>query len=234
MDAKSFKDEILEHYTDQEFQITIDRNPTRWSSGNGILFSSIFYTVLHLNNLISEDDKVRFSRMVDLCWVDPYIGILERNDQRKDKEAHDDYHVATASYLLRTYHAEAIYNYGDMHNWSFNNENPGKWTFSTWHGRFPGTVGYYSIAARKEPGWLDLWMLKKTMRSSLPERSDGMFMRWLKAQVMLKSDKEDIRSAGNDFIGKAKGKWGSLGKILEPYFGSDHPFSKIPTIEGIF
>ena len=221
---------------DMDFQITVARNPGTWTTGNGLLFTSFFYTILYLNNLIDREDRNRFSDCVDLCWEgstnNPIQGLLERNDGREDLEAHDNYHIVTASFLLKTYHSESIYNYGHNYWWSYNNINPGRFTLRTWHYRHLGHVGYLCLAANKQPDWLQGTALKWKIEDCDLSRSDRVMMDFLKCNVMLYNN--NYKSSALKWINKATEEQQTLGKLLEPYFGTTHPFSKIPSMTGVF
>lgn len=242
MTLKEFKDEVLSHYIDKDFQVTVDRDPTPQSSGNGLFHTAIFYSVLALNNSITALDLLNFRKCVDLCWVGtldkPILGLLERNDGRPDKEAQDDYHIATASYLLGTYHAQAIFHFGLLHNFCFNNQKPTEEfsvfafnSYKSWHGRFLGQVPYYSICAGASLDCVSETALKLLIWLGPPGHSDRAAQQWLKVQAIKKYG--ILQDSVKEWEVKALKRFGSLGGMLEPYFGSSHPMSRIPNL-GLF
>lgn len=238
MNSKEFKEEILTHYLDRDLQVTIDRDPTPWSTGNGLLHTGLFYVLLHLNNLITEEDRLRFTKCVDGCWAGPddaaTVGVLERNPNRPDKQAHDDYQgVMAASFLLKTYHAAVITQYGENHNWSFNNEHPDEFSLATCHARFVDIVPFYKLAASVELSAIDKMRFKLAVNLGPSEAHDGSMMQWLRIQVA-KAYPDEFGSQISSWDERFEKQFQSLGKLFEPYFGSHHPFSQITSITGVF
>lgn len=228
MNAKELKDEILAHYLDKDLQVTVDRDPGKWTTANGLLHTSLAYSLFSLNGLIEATDIQRFTQCVSMCWQPPLV----RNFNRTDLEAQDDYHIATASFLLKTAHAEWIALWGESHCWSYNNQNPEHFSLGTCHYRFPGLVAYYQLAGGRNVSWMQGVLLRSGLFNGPSDHSDQAIMEWLKVQVMKKYDK--YKPAAVEWECKAKTKWGSLGNICKGYFGETHPFAQIPTIEGIF
>lgn len=225
----NFKGEVLNHYMDREGLVTIDRNPTPWSTGNGLMHTGVFYTILFLRGEIDESDLKRFTSAVDGCWEGPLeapiAGLLERNNNREDLQAHDDYHVMTASFLLGTYHARMVERYGSSHFWSFNNVTPGKFTLQTWHGRFPGHVGYLRLCADKKPGLFQNFLLDQSIGFNVYSKdATSKILCWLKIQVA------KIKGYCKDSIEfweeKLVDQFGSMEMVFAQYFGHNHPFAR--------
>lgn len=228
MKLDEFKEEVLGHFIDTEGLVTVDRDPGKWSTGNGILFTSLFYSILFVNNAVTPEDFIRFSKAITRCWVGKNIGLLERNDGREDLQAHDDYHVASASYLLKTYHSEAIWNWGKDHCWSFNNQNPQKWSFKTWHARFLGHVPYLYAASYKKLSFMQTLALKFVLKLTSWESADDVMKTWLKVQVL--KNIEGFEKSTQSWENILQQRYGSFGKVLEKYFGTNHPFSQVPNL----
>lgn len=235
MSLAEFKTEILEHYLDDEFQVTVERDPGFRTTNNGLLHTALFYTIIHLNNHVHELDRSRLNRAVTPCWVEfkdrPVEGLLLRHPKHGDLfQGHDDYHVTTACSLLGLYHSEAIYNYGDENLWSFNNETPYNSSWLSWqywrglHWRFPGRPGYYALAAGKEISWLQTQLIKFDLWLGPSKESDGVMMQWLRIQIYKKSGKfeNQIKSWESRF----RNKYGLLNKAMYGYFKMGHPFSE--------
>jgi hypothetical protein len=235
-----FKEEILKHYLDVDKLVTIDRDPGKWSSGNSLLFTGLFYTILHKLREATPEDVERFSEAVGLCWEgskeQAIPGLLERNDGREDREAHDDYvGVVAASFHLGTRHAGDIYAYGKAHFWSFDNVHPGVFSFQNWarnfHGRFPGLVGFYHAGVRQHPGFINnIQLASKILANAYSDKTDidGKLMTWLMISVLEQTDYCALVGDAMDVWNKQFRKnYGTLGKMLAPYFGASHPFSRV-------
>lgn len=235
MSLQNFKQEVIDHFTDEEHLVTVAKDPGHWSDGNSLLNTALFYTILSRSNSIFEGDRLRFTKAVENCWVRHkgriVEGLLNRNLNRPDFEGHDDYHITTASCLLNTYHREAIYNYGNDNDWSFNNEKPycdSKFSshyWRGWHGRFTGRVGYYALAATQDPGVLQNKLIVCDINSGPSDDSASTMMQWLRIQVYKdKSSKfvEEIKRWEDRFVKK----YGDLTTAMTPYYKQEHPFSK--------
>lgn len=213
---------------DEDGLVTIDRDPGRWSTGNGLLYTGIFYTLLFLRGEALPEDVVRFSKTVYNCWQVP--GVLNRNPGRPDLESHDDYiGVMAASYHLNTPHAKIICGYGEKHWWSFNNVDPCKWALQTYHGRFPGLVGYYRMAARKPPGMLQSLMLNaKITASACPsENASGKILTWLMTTVLEAENKPYFGDSIELWKARMKHDYKTLNGLFSTYFKPSHPFSQV-------
>jgi hypothetical protein len=228
----SFKEEVLNSYLDEEGLVSIDKNPSKWSTGNGLLYTGIFYSLLALDNKLTAEDIARFAVAVNRCWLDrygfTYEGLLERNDKREDLEAHDDYiGICAASYLLKTDHAKKIVEYGKQNFWSYNNVEPGRFVLRTWHGRFFGLIGFYKMAANEDPGWLQRKLLKYSITGAAAknDNSGELILMWLKTLVARQYSDEYKMEVGF-WKSAITARFGSLTNLFSKYFGSNHPFSK--------
>lgn len=238
-----FKEEVLSQFMDEEGLVTIDRNPTPRSTGNGLLFTGLFYTLLHKMREATAEDVARFSRTVDGCWEGPYgdaryVGLLERNDGREDAEAQDDYYgVVAASFHLGTEHASQIHDFGYLHWWCFDNVDPGSLTPRFCHLRFPGLVGLYKAAVKPHhPGFLHNHLIAGkilTNAYSSKDDIDGKIMTLLMISVLEQIDYcALVGDAMNVWKKQFRKNYGTIGRMVAPYFDKpsnsfDHPFSKL-------
>lgn len=229
-----FREEVIAHFMDEEGLVSGVRDPGKWTSGNGLLYTGIFYTLLCLRREVQPGDMERFKKTVNLCYVDRgsqvFPGLLERNDKRPDLQAHDDYHgVVTASALLNTRHVHDVFAWGYANNWSYNNVDPEKWTFRTWHGRFPGQVAYYTMAARENPGVFGPCVLaSKITTNALADPADagGKILVWLMIEGV-KGQHALCDEAGRFWYERMRRDYGSLGALFAKYFGPHHPFATV-------
>lgn len=231
----NFRDEVVSHFMDEEGLVSVDRDPARWSTGNGLLHTGLFYTLLKLRGeLDAGTDVGKFDRAVNRCWTDldglPVQGCLERNDGRKDLEAQDDYvGVMAASYHLRTQHAGLICLFGEEHGWCYDNQNPLHPALRTCHLRFPGLVGFYRIAAGKSPGWAQIPLLAASILAnsfSPKDATTGKMLTWLIVGVVREKNWL-IDRAISIWERRMRSQYETLGKLFEPYFGASHPLSTV-------
>lgn len=82
------KQQLINEYLDEDLQFTIDRFPTKWSSGNGLMHTGFVITLFKKLSLLGELDVERFKKAVELCENGP--GVYDRNKGRDDANAHDD------------------------------------------------------------------------------------------------------------------------------------------------
>lgn len=225
-----FKDEILEHYIDSDFLITSDRDPQGvWSGGNQLLTTACYYILLCLMDGIELDDITLFCKAFQKCEVRTYTGLLNRNPDRPDLESWDDYHIATASYFLKTMDADCIYRYGSNNNWCFDNTNPGKFSFSNWHGRYPGQIGYYALCADKSPGFIQASLLTgNILANAYSTSADAKIKGWLRYLVVSESNHPSYKKVCAIWEKKFKEQFGTLGRMFAAYgYKPNHPFTQI-------
>lgn len=228
----TFKEEILTHYLDSELLVTKDRNPSHWSTGNGLLFTGIFYTLLYLRGECTAEDVDRFCMAVTPCWKDdelgnPIPGLLERNDKRNELQAHDDYRgVCVASLLLNTPHAKAVEAYGSSHFWCFNNAHPGRIGFRSWFGRFAGFPGLVRLCSRKSPGPLQAFLLGSDIfADSQSKAADPKILAWLSVIAAKFSAQANCLDAISHWENKIAFEFGSINQVFAESFGTEHPFA---------
>jgi hypothetical protein len=176
------------------------------SNDNGILFAAEFYWVLHELNILSKEDKIRFYNTVKDLEVrinDKRIsGLYHRNPGRNDRyEAHDNYvGIVAASELFDLNFPKEIVEFGEKHNFIFDNINPeDKTKLTQW--RQGSDIGFYKIIAGEHPVFRDLvWMILDFINSSFDSKDNASenLITWLKfksLQMKYKDQKtsEDIR-----------------------------------------
>lgn len=222
----SFKSEVLQHYLDVDGLVALDREPTRWSTGNGLLYTGLFYTLLALNGELDEEDRARFAKAVARCEVEP--GLYNRNPGRPDWEAHDDYvGVAAASYFLKAPFAGDIVDYGEINEWCFDNTKPGELSLKAYHGRFPGRIGFYYMATGSKPGFFRRVAFSSAVKNDTTEtRRDAgeVILRWLQVQVA--KDLGVCPIACEDWEQSFKIAWGDEATLFRVALNApEHPFS---------
>lgn len=224
----SFKQEVLDHYMDKDLLVTIDRDPTPWSTGNGLLYTGLFYTLLTLRNELTKEDCERFEKAVRGCEVDGYHGLYHRNPGRTtDLEAHDDYiGIAAGSFFTNTPMAREIWTYGDCNSWCFNNLDPGKKSPNVWQGRFIGIVCFYTMAAKEDPSFFQKLLFNSAIRGSIDSNNvSGKILAWLQVQVAKKANV--CPKACELFEQSIVDDFGGITGLLSQYFPAGHPFGQV-------
>lgn len=219
----NFKEDIITNYIDQDGLVTIDKNPTKWSTGNGLLFTGIFLVLLHMLDDLDEDTECNFVKAIRACEVEP--GLFDRNPGRTDSEAHDDYiGVAAASYFCVMGFAHDIWLYGEKHFYCWNNQDPGKFSLSHFDARFIGLMPFYRIAAGQKLWFARKWELAFAINENAKDTtaSDKILM-WLETRVA-KDRGLCLKEISNWDAALIK-QFGSLEGLFAQYFGKDHPFS---------
>lgn len=232
MSIQDFRNEVLNHYLEAgDLHISPIRDPWHWSTANGLLYSAFFYTILRLNGCLTEDDRVRYITAVDRCWVrrpdgSSVEGLLNRNWDRHDEQAQDDYHTATASYFVQTDHAAKIYSYGESNRFSYDNQNPNKFKLNKWHGRFIGRPGFYALAARKDQGCVQDQLIKQDIRLGPSKDAGALLQQWLRNQVY--KQYSNYSKAVQDWEARHMAMYVNLSTSIKGEMGNreDHPFVK--------
>ena len=233
MDLASFKQEVLAHYMDQDHLVTVDRDPGKWSTGNGLLHTGIFYLILGINNAAEYSDRGQFASIVRACWSHGISGLLDRNPGRPDKESQDDYiGIMAAAYLLSSPVAVEILNYGKRNFFSYDNTNPNRFVLSACHLRFPGLIGFYRLCCRQDPGWLQREALFFKLCQSIPDNTQTNILGWIMNQV-IKWQSSYLYEEAVDWEKRLFQKYKTLGNLFSGYFGPNHPFSKINSPGGL-
>lgn len=192
MTTSALRNEIEAQYTDVEGMVTGLKGPQgRWTSGNHLVITSEYYIMLALRGESLPADGSKFNSLVEGCWDvrdgKRIPGLLNRNDQRWDDQAHDDIQaVYNASYFYGREAAQAIYDYGNRwtiglftvripKTWKYiggksfkvpfackwyydNTESTPELDFNKWMGRFPWFAPGLKNAVGKELGWVSQLM----------------------------------------------------------------------------
>lgn len=218
--------EIFEHYVDRDGLVTIDRDPTPQSTGNGLLFTSIYLVLQKLRGEITDEDGNKFIKPILNCQIEP--GLYNRNPGRPDREAWDDYvGIAAVGAMLYRFFSTEIVQYGSRNAWCFNNENPGHFKPWAWHGRFLGLIGVYLMAAGQQPSFLQKLLIGSMLRSGVArDNADpgAKITTWLKT-VIVKNYSAHWDDDILEFNRSIVKHFGSLSGLFACYFGPTHPFS---------
>lgn len=244
MNAESFKDEVLSNYLDNQKLVSILFNPPNLSTGNGILFTGIFYYILAVNKLIDSKDIERFSKAIKNCYVinnhGQCLGLLNRNPGRLDLEAQDDYiGAALASSVVDKTICRHIELYGSVNNWSYDNQRPFQFSLRCWHQRFPGLVGFYKICAYGDynlnifdPNLFDTFSIFIKLLLPISMDASDVILDWLMTRAFKRRwiFKYLVKYWEYRFLKI----YGEVNRVMKIYYGESHPFSRVKMdIDGV-
>lgn len=129
----SLRDEIRP-FLDKFNLVTIDRIS---SSGNGVMYTGEYYSLLKKNNELTSVDPADFAATISHCIDNK--GLLNRSPISKDQEGIDDYlGVLSACKNLEIQSLPRMFLKSFLMFLGFmNNQNPGFPSFSSFLGRYP-------------------------------------------------------------------------------------------------
>lgn len=224
MNSLSFKEAIYSDYTDMDGLICTVKNPQKWSSGNSLLYTGIFVTLLFLRKELEQLDCDRFYTAVSACEAAP--GLYNRNPNRPDFESHDDYiGIAAGAFFTKTRFARDILSYGQDHRYHYDNVNPNDPSLSSWHGRFPGRKAFYYMAAERNPYFWYNFGFNSAIRGAIDlqkENSSDKILAWLQIEVARAQNLFPVLCGLWDE--HIKYTYGHISNLFEVYFPKDHPF----------
>lgn len=243
--ALAFKTAIENHYTDDNDLVSIDRDPSVDSSGNLLMHTGGYYSLLaeldeHENQALTFADRKRFREAVDRCAVTgtdgkPIHGLYYRSPTKHDDQEQDDYEMlAAGSYHAGLDVATSIVRYGETTSWCYDVKNPGKKNLEFSHDRFPGLVDFYQVCALRPVSVWGLILLFITLWLKIYSSSSSTrFKTYIKFTVLR-------RVYGLPFCflhwlasRTFTKKFGSVGSAFKDYFVADkatgvpHPITEI-------
>jgi hypothetical protein len=144
--------EAIKDWMDEDGLVVVDYKPSSvCTTGNGLLYTGLYYTQLVKQGLARNDDYDAFVKTVRAC--EPQIsnvrilGVYHRAPCKTEElNSHDDLTgVAVASWAMKAPMATDIFAHGKLTNWGpfrwfYNNLEPGTPTLRTWLGRFQDLV----------------------------------------------------------------------------------------------
>lgn len=204
---------LVKNYIDSDALVSLDANPSKWSTGNGLLYTGLYMTILGVMGKIDSFDRGLFSRAVLGCQVVP--GVYNRNPGRPDWNAHDDYvGVAAGSYFSNLGYAHDIVKHGLSHGWCYDNRDPASTSFQAWHGRFFGRKGFYYAADRQSPGLFYKLGISSGVKSGIETRDPGeKILTWIQVKVL---ERQNICPVVCDEFNKHIATYfGSIGGLLQ-------------------
>lgn len=225
----SFREEVEQNYTDAEGMITSVRDPKeKWTSGNHLLITGTYYVLLSYLDRTTEADVENFKKLVKSCEVRP--GVYNRNQNRPDAQAHDDYiGIVAASYFLQSDFHREVLDHGENNNWTFDNTDNDIVEINSYFSRFPDFVPFVRAANGKSPSlWEQVLFAIAILVSAFSDKNEtsGKILKWLEIQTI--RNKYFIIDSAIFFWKKMifKKYPNGMGDVFGIYFGKDHPFAK--------
>jgi hypothetical protein len=164
----------LSEYIEPSGAVSIHKNPSNGSTDNPILFTATALNLMHERRTRDAAMDTNVMAYLSNCEVKPglynrypwdnhyssghLVGLpLSPLDRKKNRLiSHDEIIglVRSFEYLGRET-SKRILAYGEKHSWSYNNQEPDKWSFRSWLWRFGIFVPYLKITAGKMPTFLE-------------------------------------------------------------------------------
>lgn len=205
---------------------------TDHASNNGVMYASEYYAILALSRKLALQDCEDFETKMSACLVKP--GLLKRSpDNTRDQEAPDDYYgyLAGCHFTGNTHLALDVLHHGWANFGSFDNVNPGKFSFKTMLWRQPQLMAMtYAAADKRVPVLLAIIaaaVIATSCSKRPPSDTDGRRLSWLLLSVMREkswlckqASKIWMKRLYKDYNGRG------MKAVAELYYGKDHPFSK--------
>lgn len=183
-----FKREVAEHYTGPSMEVTVDRDPTVNSTGNGISYRSLFSILCCLNDAQDQQVLDAFRSCMRLREA-AGPGLYHRNPGDTTNNGVDDYvYGMAASCLLEKDRSvsRAMLNHARHFRWRFDDQVPASGDVKYWFGRYPWFTGMLQIAAGEGADWLHgLALTGCNLSPFLPSKDDagGCLMAWTIARI---------------------------------------------------
>ncbi len=214
----SFRSDIESLYTDKEGLVSKDVNPTEWSSGNGLLYTSIYYTLLKLRNELIPSDVVEFKRIY--TSLQNFPGTFNRNVNRTDLNAHDDLTgLVACSRLIEPNRdaAKAVFWHGIKYQGCFNNVD-NKRTFRSLQWRHLDFMSHCFVSAYNVRIFVPI-QLDYIANINL-EDTTSIILAWLQLESL---NNDDVKL--NFQIAIRKKYLDGMRSVFASYFGPTHPFA---------
>lgn len=235
----SLREDILP-YTDADGLVAPWKVPQghRNGSGNGLLYTSLYYILLTNKGLIGTPERLAFMETIMPC-ESSIPGVYNRSPVHPDQEGPDDYIglVAAASILelksicwgILTHGMEKPFQLGPIKLF-FNYCNIAKEVVlhrSSWLGRMPQVVAHIKLACGVQPTFVQKLVWCYSVISSVYAKEDNFDARIL-SYLLVRN-----YSVGGDGIRNALCDWAvrwflkrtDMSKVMQKAFGEGHPLA---------
>lgn len=236
------RDEIKQ-YTQPDGLVSPDKNPTPDSTGNGILYLSLYHVLLFKRNECTVDDMREYQTAIAACQVKMIPGLFNRSKTKTQEQiSRDDYYgIMVVSRLYNLYFAKDIYELGRSNRYRFfkyvfDNCDTGSFSFSAWLGRFLEFDCVAKVCAGQRVGIIS------SLKYSFGLFFTGLFSIKNSTNVMLAVLCDEVIRENETlpqilawlfFEWRVKRYWGSFENVVGANFGKDdilkgmeHPIAK--------
>lgn len=236
----SLREEIA-RFRQPDGLVSPKRDPEIDSTGNGLLYTSLYMILLGRRGGFSSDDAHEFRRIVNRCWARSgkvlgrtYPGCLSRSPTKTDEqESWDDYQaVAYAGMLAGLPFARLMLAHARKFTpwWVpggiWNNLVPGATSSKAWLGRSPMFMAHLRRCAYLSPclwGPLGELQLAAALDGMRPEDSTGVINNWILTRLGPPTFRDwwRARAAG----GRGDLPSDIMKRALSANLGADHPLA---------
>lgn len=207
-------------------------------SGNGLFYTSEYYTLLALNNELNDSDKRMFEFIAQRLQVKP--GLYNRSSDNFAQNGADDYYgLLTGAYHTGNYHlAQEVIDYGNNHLWFFNNTLPGslrypdgRINFSAIFLKHPALIAHAYWAANKTPPiiYYIIWCLVVAFSCTKGRENGTDPYRITWSLVKTNNGRGLLARLVSKLFYKRLAKFfpnGGTKEVASIYYQKDHPFSR--------
>lgn len=161
-------------------------------TGNGVLYTAIYFMTLGKLGDLREEDKWRFRETVRQCYKNGSYGLIMRSPRKPDQEGPDDYVAASA---VDRAIALDILSYGKNYPakvlkfipipYVFNTEQERVFTFKAWLGRQVQLIAHWRTCAGLRAGFFSSawWSVVLFIGAFKDKRdNDGWMLSWILAE----------------------------------------------------
>lgn len=249
------RDDIKANFTDADGLVS--PNPcdpsTHNASNNGVCYSGEYITLLALTDLPHEGDLLAYAKVMEACKVPSYLGLINRSPiNTKDSESPDDFYGLFSGLYFSGLNSMSrdFLSYGLKHYGSFNNTNPGHFSWATCMYRQPQLLAMNLWSAYPENKLIKILIFPLTLITAIiiataclgltqTAGADPWRLTWLLVQVA-KRESWLCKLASRLWYRRLDSVWGGMAQVAARYYkglpGQDHPFvtafAAVDTMKG--
>jgi hypothetical protein len=212
--------EAITPYLDQDGLVGSCPNPTKWSSGNPLLETSIAcaFEVL-LNGKDADSVFLKARQDAILACKDPK-GLFDKNPGRYDQITHDDLKpIASLSRLCGMPFAEMIVEFGKKNNWVLSNTG-----FPYWDAYAkPWDQAFYLIANKETPSWFSSpFLYSSIIFDGFKGDTSSNRLTWL-AEISSKGVSPFLDFSFQIWARSMRKRYVTVGGMMFEYYGGKDP-----------
>lgn len=235
--------EEIEQYRQPDGLISPDKNPGIDSTGNGILYLSLYMLCLMRTGVYDFSNALEYAEAIDKCRMQGPPGRYQRSKTKVgDQTGRDDYYgILGVDSLCRVRHYSlGIYSYGNkVRFWPFKFvydigvEN--KFTLPAWFGRFPDFELVAGASVEKTPrlfAKLKYFFYAVSTSLTAKDNSSGLILAYL-ASLTTRFEGGYLVHKANQIISNKLHSVGGMQYVLAIHFGRGdysqgikHPIAK--------